>query len=262
MDRRTKKWPAALVFSAVAATGTAAGAQTTRVDPAAVAAPAPAGDALFSAEVTVERAVVNEKGTVIRDLPRSRYRIEHFTGGRSRMAMLPSAPGPRVGPLADPYAGMVVEFDPAGAGLRLLGRDGQPVPGAPPLPAGLVPPELGQGRHDGLVTPRRERDQRRADLTRQFGTRAGTVRQLERYVDSRGARWQEVLVEPATALPVEVNVVQDGRLDEHHEFSYDEPTPGHLVRTRTRSETRVPGAAERLIAVTTLAHVRVSGGVE
>ncbi|HUU33918.1 MAG TPA: hypothetical protein VMW48_07620, partial [Vicinamibacterales bacterium] len=204
----------------------------------------------------------NDLGTVLRDLPGSRYRIEQFAGGRTRMAMLPSTAGPRVGPLADPYAGMVVEFDPAGSSLRLLGPNGQPLPGAPALPAALAPLELSQGG-DGFVSQVRDSEKRRGDLGRHFGRRAGSVRRLERYLDTRGARWQEVLVEPATALPVEVNVVQDGRLDEHHEFTYYESAPGHLVRTRTRSESRVPGTTDqRLVAVTTLAKVIVAGGVE
>jgi len=165
--------------------------------------------------------------------------------------------------MADPYAGMIVEFDPAGSGLRLLGSDGQPLPGAPPLPAGLVPPELARGADDGLVTPARDAVTRRGELGRHFGSRMGSVRRLERYLARHGTRVQEVLVSPATALPVEVNVADGGVLEEHHEFAYDADAHGRLVRTRTRSESRVPGTAnERLVSVTTLANVRVTGGVE
>lgn len=272
MERNAMRWRATLVLAAtVVTTSNAHGARVERTTPAtqdvaretaAAAAAEAAGEALFSAEVTVERAVVNDQGRVIRDLPRSRYRIEQFAGGRNRMAMLPSTGGPRIGPLADPYAGMVVEFDPAGSGLRLLGADGRPLPGAPALPTSLAPPELGQG-HEGFVTPVRDTAKRRGDLSRHFGKRAGSVRRLERYLDTRGTRWQEVLVEPASALPVEVNVMQDGQLEEHHEFTYAETEPGQLVRTRTRSETRVPGTkGQRLVAMTTLVNVRVAGGVE
>jgi hypothetical protein len=223
----------------------------------------PADGAVFSADVTVERAVIDGKGRVTRHLPPSKYRIERFAGGRSRMVMQASTAGPRIGPLADRYAGMIVEFDPAGAGLRIIGSDGRPLPGAPPVPAGLAPPELAQGADDGLVTPARHAARRRVELTAHFGTRTGTVRRLERYLARRGTRVQEVLVSSATALPVEVNVADDGVLEEHHEFAYEEGAHGQLVRTRTRSESRVPGKAdERLVSVTTLSNVRVAGGVE
>ncbi len=129
------------------------------------------------------------------------------------------------------------------------------------LPAAFAPPELSRG--EGLVTSLREATKRRGELARLFGARTGSVRNLERYLETRGARVQEVLVQPGTALPVEMNVVQDGRLEERHEFTYDERAPGRLVRTRTRSESRVPGAAgQRLIAVTTLTDVRVAGGAQ
>ncbi len=272
MERNKGRWQATLVLAATVVTTVGAhgvrvdeagpATQDVAVDAAVAAAEEGVAEALFSAEVTVERAVVNDRGAVIRDLPRSRYRIEQFAGGRNRMAMLPSTAGPRIGPLADPYAGMVVEFDPAGSGLRLLGADGRPLPGAPELPTSLAPPELGQGG-EGFVAPVRDTPKRRDSLSRHFGRRAGSVRRLERYLDTRGARWQEVLVEPASALPVEVNVMQDGQLEEHHEFTYVESAPGQLVRTRTRSETRVPGTkGQRLVATTTLVSVRVAGGVE
>lgn len=255
MVRSTGKWQrAALVMTMVVATKIAS-AQAVDTEPA--------GGAEFSADVTVERAVIDGKGRVTRHLPPSKYRIERFAGGRSRMAMQASTTGPRIGPLADPYAGMIVEFDPAGAGLRIIGSDGQPLPGAPPLPAGLAPPELARGADDGLVTPTRDAIKRRGELSRHFGTRTGSVRRLERYLARHGTRVQEVLVSPATALPVEVNVADRGVLEEHHAFAYEERAPGRLVRTRTRSESRVPGKGnERLVSVTTLSNVRVAGGVE
>lgn len=255
MVRSTRAWHRAALVMAMVVAATGAHGQT--------AGATPADGAEFSADVTVERAVIDDKGKVMRRLPSTKYRIERFAGGRSRMAMQASTAGARIGPLADPYAGMIVEFDPAGSGLRVIGSDGQPLPGAPPLPAGLVPPELAHGADDGLVTPAGDASTRRSELSRHFGTRTGSVRRLERYLATYGTRVQEVLVSPATALPVEVNVVAGGVLEEHHAFAYEERAHGRLVRTRTRSESRVPGTDhERLVSVTTLANVRVAGGVE
>ncbi len=74
MERKTMKWQATLVLAAVVSARAAA--QQPEIEPA--------GSALFSAEVTVDRSVVDDHGNVVRDLPRSRYRIEQFAGGRSR----------------------------------------------------------------------------------------------------------------------------------------------------------------------------------
>ena len=255
MERSTVRWQAVAVAAAMAAGRHVASAQgTVPVEPAEGAA--------FSAVVTVERSIVDERGKVARELPRSRYRIQRFAGGRSRMTMLASTPEPRVGPMADAYAGLVVEFDPAG-GLRVLGKDGRPMPGASPLPGGLMPAELTGDADSGMVAASHDAPVRRRELTRHFGSRSGTVRRLERYLTKSGSRLQEVLVSPATALPVEVNIVNDGVLEEHHEFAYEERTLGRLVRTRTRSESRVPGPTrERLVSVTTLSDVRMNGGAE
>lgn len=259
MKRSTTTWPMAVMAMA---TGVTMGATATRAH-AQAPDTTPAHGAVFSADVTVERTVIDGRGTVTRQLPASKYRIERFAGGRSRMAMQASTAGPRRGPLADPYAGMIVEFDPAGSGVRILGSDGQPLPGAPPVPGAMAPPELARGDDDGLVTWARAAHQRRSELSRHFGTRTGSVRRLERYLARDGTRVQEVLISPATALPVEVNVLDSGVLEERHEFAYDDDGNGRLVRTRTRSETRMPGTAdERLVSVTTLANVRMAGGGE
>lgn len=251
MAAGTMGWQAMAPAAAMVMAALTAWAQDTPAEPP--------GAAEFSAEVTVERALVDEQGQVVQELPRSRYRIERFAGGRSRMAMLPGTPGPRRGPLGDASAGMVVELDPAHGTLRVLGKDGRPVPGAPP-PLALAPPEM--SRQDGLVAKAREATARRRDLGRQFGARTGSVRNLERYLQRRGERTEETLVSPATALPLEMNVVEGGELAEHHEFTYQEAAPGQLVRTRTRSESRVPGGGgQRLVAITSLTDVRVAGGV-
>ncbi len=178
------------------------------------------------------------------------------------MVMLATTPEPRVGPMADAYAGLVVEFDAAAGGVRVLGKDGRPLPGAPPLTGNLMPVELAEGDNNAIVVTN-ETTARRRDLTRQFGSSVGTLRKMERYLTKSGNRVQEVLVAPATALPVEVNVVEDGVLEERYEFEYENRGRGHLVRTRLRSESRLPGAtSERLVSITTLSDVRMAGGVQ
>jgi hypothetical protein len=72
---------------------------------------------------------------------------------------------------------------------------------------------------------------------------------------------EEWLVTPDTALPVELNRLEDGVLVEHHTFEYAPVGDGRLVRARTRSDSALPqGNGTRLVALTALTGIRVAGG--
>lgn len=222
----------------------------------AVTAQAPAVDAMFSAEVSVQRAVVDARGRVTRELPGAKYLLERRADGRLRLTMRPTRATPASGPLADPYAGVVVDQDEQGR-LVVTGPDGKPLPGVPLMP-GVLP---GANRDDdALVAATADLRRRRAQITEAFGPRAGAVRGLDRYVVKTGETVQEVLVSPASALPVEVNVLTKGALTGRHEFSYEPLPDGRLVRARTRSEVVAGTTGERLVSVTTLSGVRVAEG--
>ena len=153
------------------------------------------GDTTFSAEVTVQRAMVNDRGTVTRELPGSRYLLERRADGRVRLTMRPTRTNPASGPLADAYGGIVVEQDVTGE-LRLTGKDGAPIPGVPPMPASALP--FGPGdAEDAMVTRSRDADTRRGQISRTFGRRVGTVRGFDRYVVNRGEAVEEMLVSRA-----------------------------------------------------------------
>jgi hypothetical protein len=214
--------------------------------------------AAFSAEVTVTRAIVTEAGRLVREAPASRYRLERLADGRVRLTMRATRPQPAVGPMADPYAGIVVEQDEGGA-LRLLRADGTPLPGAPPAVTGLVPPQVLST--DGWIARLGDAAVRRQTLAATFGPRVGTVQGLDRHVIRNGGELREVLVSPRLALPLEVNVMSGRALEERHQFEYDERPDGHVVRTRTRSESRVPDTSgHRLVSITVLAAVEIAGG--
>lgn len=225
--------------------------------PAAQSTPAPRDGADFSADVVVTRAVVDERGTLLRELPSSRYRLTRFADGRLRMTMLPPAgvpPAPEGVP--DPFAGMTVEADPGSGALDVRDRQGRPV-------------SLGAG-NGGWVSPEAPLDAvlpavaahptRKADLERRFGRSRGRVRGLDRYLGRDGSRVEELLVHPESALPAEMNVVDGGTLLERHRFDYQRSGDAWL-RRRTASETAVPGApGQRLLSVSTLDDVRTAGG--
>lgn len=248
---RTAKWDgvAAMVVMALAGSGGQAHGQVT----------GSTGN-VFSAQVSVERAMVDERGKVIRELPSSRYRMERTADGRLRLTMLATRAYPTSGPLADAYAGIVVEQDPTSGTLRLLGKDGKPMPGAPTVPESLARTAMPAATDDGVIVRAGALAARRAALAQRLGARVGAVRGLDRYVVKRGSAVEEVLVAPGAAVPMEVNVVEDGVLTERHQYGYDAQPDGALVRTRARSESRVGSGKERLVTVTTLTQVHVDGG--
>jgi hypothetical protein len=246
MSSRQRGWAIAIVAVAILSDRSGATAQADGGDAAA-----------FSAEVTVTRAIVTDDGKLVREVPASRYRLERFASGRVRLTMRPTRTQPAAGPMADAYAGIVVEQDADGA-VRLLRADGTPVPGAPPSATGLIPEQtLMPG---GWVISVRDAAERRQALTASYGARAGAVNGLDRYVVRKGTSLREVLVSPRWALPVEVNVLAGQTLEERHQFEYVERADGHLVRTRTRSESQLPdGSRQRMVAITALADVVIGG---
>jgi hypothetical protein len=89
----------------------------------------------------------------------------------------------------------------------------------------------------------------------------GRLRGFDRYLGRDGKTVRELLVSPDSALPAEMNVVDDGALVERHTFEYVRVSNGSWVRQRSSSEAVVPGRpSQRLVAVTTMDDIRTAGG--
>ena len=213
----------------------------------------------FSAEVTVTQSIVDRSGKTTRELPASRYRLERLDGGGLRTTMLATRPRPAHGALADTYAGITVDVEPSTGALRVRDPNGVALHGPPPASVPAPPADDDAGL---LVAPS-DRAKRLAALAQQFGRPIGTVRALQRYLARRGRIVEEMLVAPDTAVPVELNRLEDGILVEHHAFEYAPAGDGRLVRVRARSESSFAQAqGTRLISLTTLSAVRVKGGAQ
>jgi hypothetical protein len=96
-----------------------------------------------------------------------------------------------------------------------------------------------------LVFKRADSSSRRQELERSHGRPAGRVGRLTRYVQTRGDGSEELLVDPVTALPVEVNLVKQGALDAHTTIEYETTPTGQLVRRRLHAERLLEGGAGR-----------------
>jgi hypothetical protein len=108
------------------------------------------------------------------------------------------------------------------------------------LPADLIDRAAGsmQSRDwvEHLMPTASGRAARRAALVRDHGTPQGTVRGLERFVSTARGATTEVLSDPTWAVPVEINVTENGSLVSHSTLSYDQDPGAGLVRRRLRTE--------------------------
>lgn len=162
--------------------------------------------------------------------------------------------------LENPFVVARFEYDEDGTPPRLFNRSGKLIPGptdadralfrlpdhlrdrawnpAPILSrlAGVTGPSMDQGPAAGLLVPAVDRAHRRALVERRFGPALDPVRGFDRFVMTSGENTQELLLNPDTALPAELNVVVRGRLATRAQFEY-EPIPGGLlIRRRLRAE--------------------------
>lgn len=217
----------------------------------------PAEGAEFSATVVVTRAVVDPKGALVRELPSSRYRLAQFADGRLRMTMLPPTDLPSTGKMGDAFAGITVENDVATGELQVRDSAGRSLNLDRERQSGWAMPAQDA---EPIVAPAADRPTRQAALDRRFGRAVGRIRGLDRYVAKDGTRVHELLVNPESALPAELNIADGKALVERHRFEYARLGAG-WVRSRVASETAMPGTpSQRLVAVSTMNDVRTKGG--
>lgn len=226
----------------------------------------------FSVEITLQSRTVTadgaDKGVRSRPL---RYRWERSrAGGRWENAIVWLAGlEPTVGPsdapltLPNPFVPARIEMADDGSRLRLFDRDGRPMPSPfssarraietdwlPELPELHLPEAAGSGGASGhagsqrglgsLVAARVEADERRTGLHARLGPPVGRVGNLDRYLDLQGDVTIEVLVEPALAVPVEINTVREGVLVSRTVREFDVETD-YLTTRSIRTEQLLAG---------------------
>lgn len=223
----------------------------------------------FIADVVVERLTVQADGAVAQRLPMVRYRLSQRQGPRglrTEIHFQASPPFPGRGPLQDPSAGFRVVMGEA-EGIRVFDPSGAPLtsPG-PSNDAGAASPEDAQATStpvlSELAVPR-SGDARRRSLVARYGPSVGRVRRHERFVRLEDDVVEEVLIDPDTALPVEMNTAQAGRLLAKSSMSYASLPDGRLYRAAQRDETLVdPAVADGLrnVTITTYTPVVSVGG--
>lgn len=139
-----------------------------------------------------------------------------------------------------------VEYDLASQSTTVFDEGGRrPNPRlsiGPSVPAGLGSMESWL---QSLVFKSTDLATRREALERSHGRPAGRVGRFTRYVQPRGEFSEELLVDPASALPVEVNLLKQRVLEAHTTIQYGTTPQGQLVRRRLLTEQRLDGGAGR-----------------
>jgi hypothetical protein len=248
----------------------------------------------FQADLTIRHAIVRADGQPIGPAaPAATVRMERReTGGRWRTTLTlqsierPEIRGLATGPAVDnPFQVVRLEYDEDGTPPRMYDRYGRlvrlpraedrrllhtpatlaaglPVVGSPtggigPPPAALV----GRNWIDAVLTPPGQRLNRRAALERQLGRPVGQVRGLDRFLTVTGDATHEVLVDPAAAVPVEMNTTRRGELVARTTFAQVRDAAGRLVSRTSRSERTLAGeGGERSVITTELANIQLTAG--
>ncbi len=164
-----------------------------------------------------------------------------------------------------------IEDDEDGSPVRLYNQRGEQVPVPPPvrsaaprsdakglpefrrpsLRTGDAPqrPAVDGGRAwlEGIIASSSAKATRRQGLERQLGSPTSRVRGADRFVVTRGETTQEVLADPESAVPVEMNVVRSGRLVTHSTFGYVPGAGGSLVRHTIHTEQLASNKGDRLV---------------
>ena len=211
---------------------------------------------VFSADVVIDEQVVDAQGTVVETRPTTTYRMTVRRGARGLRTefVYPQARLFPKGPLVDPRAGYRIEVGSSLAEGRIYDASGALVFGPPDDAAEAADPAT--PATTGLVHADRDVRTRKRELVRTFGQALERLKGRDRYVASEGEMFTETLVEPATNLPVEVNVARNGALAERTAISYGRMPGGRWYVARTRSELALPGEGGRRF-VTTRTHTNV-----
>jgi len=242
----------------------------TRAAQHAATSPDPIG---FSADVVVERTTVDRDGVVVGRMPKVRYRVTERPGPRgatTEISFQNTPPFPGRGPLQDPSAGFKVLMNERD-GISVVDPSGRVLPanasipgdaGAAPLAVPPASPHSGP-RPQGASSLGLERSgaARHQALVARFGPSVGRHGDRERFIRSESDTFEEVLVDPDSALPVEINTLRAGRLVHRSSLSYATLPDGRFYCSSQRDESLAdPDDEAGLRNVTTTTYAVLTGG--
>ncbi len=249
-----------------------AGIRGVRADQSATGTATPSG---LSADVVVERTTVDRDGAVVARMPKVRYRLTERRGPRgasTEIAFQNTPPFPGRGPLKDPSAGFrvlvndrdgITVVDPTGRVVPTNSTRADGIETAAAVPAGATTIANGAPQDESSTGLGLERSgvARRRALVARFGSPVGRLGDRERFVRNEADTFEEVLVDPDTALPREINTMRAGRLVQRSSLSYATLPDGRFYCSSQRDEVLAdPGDESGALNVTTTTYTVVTGG--
>jgi hypothetical protein len=199
----------------------------------------------MSVDVSITHTVVDKEGNLAFPAPAP----TRFTVARTRTAAgwqttvtYRKHAGAPTRASAHPLDGARVEFDEDSGATRVYDATGELDTLLSKDPAPGLSLAQGPGQWlEGLVAPDNGRFTRSRDLSEKYGKPVGSEAGLDRFLVHRDGVVEEVLADPRSALPREINTVRDGILESHIVFDYDRRADGSWIRRSMRAEQIVPG---------------------
>ena len=228
----------------------------------AAAQPVRKADGKRTIDITVTRYVVDARGERIGAPSQTvRYHLSRIrTDAGSTTTMTVAAPeGATAQEVArNPMFGGRVEFDSTGQ-LTMFDGQGRPLS----LPAGVRIPALPLMTEDwsqaldGLSTDDDSRRARLKELELKYGKPASSVRGLAQYLRRTGRESEELLVDQASGVAVELNMMEGDQLKGRLGFEYAEEPDRRIRRRATRSEFTINEEGHRAITIAEFSRVRI-----
>jgi hypothetical protein len=221
---------------------------------------------MAAVDVVLTHGVVEADGTpVVPISTESAFTLQKLrtTSGKTtiRLTYRRAMPGSPASVLRTPLDGARVDYDPGSQSTTVFDEDGQrPNPRLSLTPSS--PAALGSfdSWFESLVFRRGDVPNRREALERSYGRPAGRVGRFTRYVQLRGDLSEELLVDPVSALAVEVNLVRHSVLETHTTIEYGTTPTGQLVRRRLQSEQLIDaGSGRRSVLSVDFSNVMAEG---
>jgi hypothetical protein len=233
----------------------------------------------LSADITVRHRRLDRDGTPVGLEPMPiRYRWQQSSGPAGARTVLTFAPQPKAvaeRPQDARYEVARIEDDGDGTPPRIYNRRGELMQLPPPASLGLSGParplsdEAARAAEGpvslpqppagtlamGLVAHADDVGARRSRLKERYGRRVERIGRLERFVRTDGDDTEEVLADPESGLPTEVNIVRNGRLAWHGRFMYTRDRRGAYMRRAMHIEHAVSDSGERVATDVELTNV-------
>jgi hypothetical protein len=128
----------------------------------------------------------------------------------------------------------------AGGSRQDVAPDFRAAPGSAGPSAG---PSTQQDWLDAVLPALADAPRRRAALGARYDLSSRRVRGFDQYTATSGEGQVEVLADPNSALPVEINLVRNGALIEHTTMAYASAMGGRVLREHLHVERAAPGGS-------------------